>query len=54
MMNDLKKLKEKEFAEPLLAVLTQWMEKSKQKLDPKEFRTLYINKIYSSIDFQTS
>jgi hypothetical protein len=42
---------EKEFSEHLLNTLQFWLEKGKSKLDPKEFRTLYINKNYSNQDF---
>lgn len=50
LINDLKRVADKAFSEFLLGIITQWMEKSKSKLDPKEFRTLYINKNYSNID----
>ena len=52
LMQDLKRMPEKEFAEHLLIVLQSWLDKGKSKLDPKEFRTLYINKIYSNQDYQ--
>ena len=53
LLSDLKRLSDKDFAEFLFSVVTQWLEKSKSKLDPKEFRTLYINKNYSNTDNQT-
>lgn len=51
-MNDLRRMPEKEFSDHMLNTLQQWLEKGKSKLDPKEFRTLYINKNYSNQDFQ--
>ena len=51
-MHDLKRLCDKEFSDHLLITIQTWLDKSKSKLDPKEFRTLYINKNYSNSDFQ--
>lgn len=53
LLSDLKRLAEKDFADYLASVVTQWLEKSKSKLDPKEFRTLYINKSYTNTENQT-
>jgi len=53
LLSDLKRLAEKDFADYLASVVSQWLEKSKSKLDPKEFRTLYINKSYSNTENQT-
>ena len=43
-----------EYSEHLLTILRGWIEQGKSKLDPKEFRTLYINKNYSNTDFTGS
>ena len=51
LISDLQKASEKDFALPLLAYITNQLEKGKSKLYPKEFRDLYINKIYSYQDF---
>lgn len=53
-MHDLKRLSDKEFSDHLMNTIQQLLDKGKSKLDPKEFRTLYINKNYSSnnSDFQ--
>ena len=51
-MHDLKRLCDKEFSDHLLITIQTWLDKGKSKLDPKEFRTLYINKNYSNSDFQ--
>jgi hypothetical protein len=45
-MNDLRTVeKSSEFATHLLSCIEQFLERGKSKLDPKEFRTLYIKKI---------
>jgi hypothetical protein len=51
LISDLQKESEKDFALPLLTYLVNQLEKGKSKLDPKEFRDLYIKKIYSYQDF---
>lgn len=51
-MHDLKRLSDKEFSDHLLTTIQTLLDKGKSKLDPKEFRTLYINKNYSNSDFQ--
>ena len=45
MINELRELGNKDFAEPMLTAINLWLEKGKSKLDPKEFRSLYIKKI---------
>lgn len=45
LMLDLKAKEQSDYANHLLQTLTSWLEKGKSKLDPKEFRTLYIKKI---------
>jgi hypothetical protein len=45
LTNDLKQRGELDFGQHLLACLEQWLDKGKSRLDPKEFRTLYIKKI---------
>lgn len=54
LITDLKRAQDKEFAQHLLTFIGTQMEKNRSKLDPKEFRTLYINKNYSNTDFQGS
>ncbi len=44
-MRDLKKEENEDYAQQLLRSLEGWVEKSRSKLDPKEFRSLYIKKI---------
>ena len=44
-MKELREIYDKEFSAHLLAVVHKWLDKGKSKLDPKEFRSLYIKKI---------
>jgi hypothetical protein len=46
-ISDLTKLSDKEFSDPMLNYINNQLEKSRSKLNPKEFRDLYIKKIYS-------
>lgn len=44
LLQDLKEHESEDYARHLLICLEQWLDKNKSKLEPKEFRSLYIKK----------
>jgi hypothetical protein len=45
ILQDLKQSQSEDYAQHLIKCIESWLEKGKSKLDPKEFRNLYIKKI---------